>query len=108
MAFDNVVADKTKQMTRQLGDYATTTVKKVVTMASTSASDITSKYYSPEGGEYAIYYADTYLYITPDIFTGLLTGIFMFFVALIGLNCLGAIQGNTTYVEKLPIVGKEA
>lgn len=28
------------------------------------------KYYKPEGGEYSIYYASTYLYITPDIFTG--------------------------------------
>jgi hypothetical protein len=43
-----------------------------------------SIYYKPEGAEYSIYYADTYLYLTPDIFTGLLTGIFVFFTLLVG------------------------
>lgn len=36
-------------------------------------------YYKPEGAEYSIYYADTYLYITPDIFTGAMTGLFFLF-----------------------------
>jgi len=31
-----------------------------------------------EGGEYSIYYQGKYLYITPDIFTGSLTGLFFF------------------------------
>lgn len=65
-------------------------------------------YYSPEGAEFSIYYADTYLYITPDIFTGLLTGIFFFFVGLLGLKCLGNIQGMSTFYDKLPSVGREA
>eukprot|EP01038_Epipyxis_sp_PR26KG_P006618 gene6618-9085_t len=64
-------------------------------------------YYKPEGAEYAIYYADTYLYLTPDIFTGIMTGIFTFFVALIGLRCLGSIQGMSSFYDKLPAVGRE-
>jgi len=66
------------------------------------------KFYKPEGAEYSIYYADTYLYITPDIFTGLLTGLFFFFTILIGVSCLGKIQGMTTFYDKVPPVGKEA
>lgn len=108
VTYDNVVAGKEK-MTRQLGEYASIAKHGMTTQSdSQSTSDSKSKYYSPEGAEYSIYYADTYLYITPDIFTGLMTGIFMFFVALIGLTCLGNIQGNSTFIEKLPIVGKEA
>lgn len=108
VTYDNVQAGNQK-ITRQLGEY-TAIVKQGMSSQSdsTSMTDSTSKYYSPEGAEYSIYYADTYLYITPDIFTGLLSGIFMCFVALLGLTCLGSIQGNSTFVDKLPIVGKEA
>lgn len=63
--------------------------------------------YKPEGAEYSIYYANTYLYITPDIFTGLFTGLFIFFVALTGINCLGSIQGPASFATKSPPVGKE-
>lgn len=65
-------------------------------------------YYKPEGTEYSIYYASTYLYITPDIFTGLMTGIFCFFTLLTGYSCMGYIQGNSSFPTKMPIVGKEA
>jgi hypothetical protein len=65
-------------------------------------------FYKPEGAEYSIYYADTYLYITPDIFTGLLTAIFFFFTILIGVTCLGRIQGMSMFYDKSPPVGKEA
>ena len=65
-------------------------------------------YYLPEGSEYSIYYADTYLYLTPDIFTGLLTSIFMAFVVLVGLSCMGSIQGMTSFYNKIPSVGREA
>lgn len=76
---------------------------------STASSDlIDGKSYKPEGGEYAIYYEDTYLYITPDLFTGLLTGLFFFFVFYLGLSCLGSIQGMSSFYDKLPSVGKEA
>ena len=67
-----------------------------------------SKYYLPEGTEFSIYSADTYLYITPDIFTGLMTGLFIFFVLFIGLSCLNSVQGITYFYGKVPIVGKEA
>ena len=60
-----------------------------------------------EGGEYSIYYQGKYLYITPDIFTGSLTGLFFFFVLLIGFNCLSSIQGPGTFATKLPPLGKE-
>lgn len=71
-------------------------------------NDSTSIYYKPEGAEYAIYYADTYLYITPDIFTGLLTGLFFAFVLYTGISCLGGIQGMSSFYDKLPSVGREA
>lgn len=63
--------------------------------------------YLPEGTEFTIYKDGTYLYITPDIFTGLMTGLFMFFVMLIGYGCMNAIQGNDCYPNKLPTLGKE-
>ena len=79
-----------------------------VLKSSISSSNVDGIYYKPEGSEYAIYYADTYLYITPDIFTGLMTGIFVFFVLLTGYSCLGAIQGNSVYPSKMPVLGREA
>lgn len=71
-------------------------------------NDPNSKYYEPEGTEFSIYYAATYLYITPDIFTGLMTGLFVFFVLMIGLSCLSSIQGMNNFYDKTPAVGKEA
>lgn len=73
---------------------------------STTSDD--TVYYTPEGTEFSIYYADTYLYITPDIVTALLTGLFMFFAALIGLCCMNNIEGVTVFYDKCPTVGKEA
>lgn len=69
---------------------------------------IDGKYYKPEGGEYSIYYGSQYLYITPDIFTGLMTGLFYVFVLITGLSCLGSIQGMSSFYDKLPAVGREA
>lgn len=63
--------------------------------------------YMPEGTEFSIFYAGHYLYLTPDIFTGIMTMLFMFFVGLIGLTCLGDIQGNVCYPSKMPPLGKE-
>lgn len=77
-------------------------------LSTASSSNIDGIYYKPEGGEYSIYYANTYLYITPDIFTGLMTSIFVFFVLLTGYSCLGAIQGNSCYPTKMPVLGREA
>jgi hypothetical protein len=84
------------------GDYSR------VLSSTASSSNLDGIYYKPEGAEYSIYYADTYLYLTPDIFTGLMTGIFVFFVLLTGYSCLGAIQGNSCYPTKMPVVGREA
>jgi hypothetical protein len=78
------------------------------TASSTSTTAYGSPVYSPEGGEYAMYYGGQYLYMTPDIFTGLMTGLFVSFGVAIGLSCLGSIQGMTSFYDKLPAVGKEA
>ena len=77
-------------------------------LSASSTTSINKLLYKPEGSEYSIYYGDTYLYITPDIFTGLLTGIFCFFVLLIGFSCLSAIQGPSTFSSKNPPIGREA
>lgn len=62
---------------------------------------------NPEGTEFSIYYENTYLYLTPDIFTGLMTMLFGSFVLYTGYACLGAIQGPSTFANKLPALGKE-
>ena len=62
------------------------------TTSSAAASNSSTSSYSPEGSEYSIYYKGQYLYITPDIFTGLMTGLFFVFVLYIGLGRLSAIQ----------------
>lgn len=81
---------------------------RILASTSTSTTDPTSLYYSPEGGEYSIYYGATYLYITPDIFTGLMTFLFMFFVLLTGFSCLSSIQGPYSFASRNPPVGREA
>ncbi len=63
--------------------------------------------YLPEGTEWTIFYAGQFLYLTPELFTGLMTMIFMFFVGLIGFQCLGDVQGPSTFPNKLPPLGKE-
>jgi hypothetical protein len=88
---------------RRLGSYKLTTTDTTI-----NTNDASSIYYKPEGAEYAIYYADTYLYITPDIFTGLMTGLFFFFTLFTGISCLGSIQGMSSFYDKLPVVGREA
>ena len=57
---------------------------------------------------FSMYKDGTYLYITPDIFTGLVTGLFCAFVLIVGFGCLGGIQGPGTFVAKGPDVGREA
>lgn len=74
------------------------------TVDTTSPSSI---YYKPEGAEYSIYYADTYLYITPDIFTGIMTSIFIAAVLYIGYSCLNEVQGASSFVMKPIPLGKE-
>lgn len=91
-----------------LGEYSNL-MGEIAPVDTTISSDLNDGVlYSPEGSEYAIYYADKYLYITPDIFTGIMTGLFVFFTLLIGITCLGEIQGMSSFYDKLPIVGREA
>ena len=83
---------------------------RVLAATSATSSDVTDGiYYKPEGAEYSIYYADTYLYMTPDILTGLMTFLFAFFVLLTGYSCMNQIQSASSYVTKetQPAVGKE-
>jgi hypothetical protein len=81
-------------------------------LASNSSSDSTYNSTLPEGTEFSIYFFTDkdhgYLYLTPDIFTGLMTSLFMCFTILIGLRCLGEIQGMSAFYEKQPLVGREA
>lgn len=79
-----------------------------ILMTTDTTTQSNNIFYKPEGAEYSIYYAATYLYITPDIFTGLLTMLFMAFTIYIGLNCLGSIQTPSTFALSKPSVGREA
>ena len=63
--------------------------------------------YLPEGTEFTIWYAGQYLYLTPELFTGLMTMLFIFFVILIGLCCLNEVRGPACYPTKMPTLGKE-
>jgi hypothetical protein len=63
--------------------------------------------YNPEGTEFTIYYQNTYLYLTPDLFTGLMTFLFAAFVLLTGFSCMNQIQGPSTFVHTMPTLGKE-
>ena len=63
--------------------------------------------YNPEGTEFTIYYQNTYLYLTPDLFTGLMTALFAAFVLLTGFSCMNQIQGPSTFVHTMPTLGKE-
>jgi hypothetical protein len=63
--------------------------------------------YNPEGTEFTIYYQNTYLYLTPDLFTGLMTFLFAVFVLMTGFSCLNQIQGPSTFVHVMPTLGKE-
>jgi hypothetical protein len=85
---------------RKLGQYSRILID--------SSNIIDGLNYKPEGSEYSIYYKATYLYITPDLFTGIMTGLFFIFVLYLGLSCLGSIQGNMYSYENPVPVGKEA
>ena len=49
-----------------------------------------------------------YLYMTPDLFTGLMTALFFAFILYLGFSYLGGIQGPTSFIMKGPDVGREA
>jgi len=94
--------------TRLLSTSTSTTNPAGPTIKTNVTSSSGLNLYKPAGAEYSIYYGGTYLYITPDIFTGLMTSIFIFFVLLLGYSCLGGIQTPSTFSTKIPPVGREA
>lgn len=63
--------------------------------------------YNPAGTEFTIYYQNTYLYLTPDLFTGLMTFLFCSVVLFIGFSCMNQIQGPSQFVHIMPTLGKE-
>ena len=63
---------------------------------------------SSSGQGISIWYDEDHLYITPDIFTAIMTSLFLTAAAFIGLTCLGAIQGPKSFVDRVPTVGREA
>ena len=104
----NMVGDSTKSLLVTLQNPSSTAPTKRGNYHRMLSSDIEDGLnYLPEGTEFTIYSQGTYLYLTPDLFTGLMTMLFMFFVLLTGYNCLGAIQGPSTFASTLPALGKE-
>jgi hypothetical protein len=49
-----------------------------------------------------------YVLMTPNIFAGILFTFLFSFVAWTGINCMGMIQGQDVFVNKMPSVGREA
>lgn len=48
-----------------------------------------------------------YVYITPEILAGLVTGLFFLSAAYVGVSCLNSIQTPLRYPSKAPPKGKE-
>ena len=48
-----------------------------------------------------------YVYITPEVVTGIFTGFFFLFTVLLGLSCMGGIQTPARYSLQAPPHGKE-
>jgi hypothetical protein len=49
-----------------------------------------------------------YVYMTPNIFAGILFTIFFAWITWIGISCMGMIAGQDVYVKKMPTIGREA
>lgn len=49
-----------------------------------------------------------YVYMTPNIFAGLLFGLLFIVITWIGISCMGAVQGQDTFTDKMPSIGREA
>jgi hypothetical protein len=48
------------------------------------------------------------VHMTPNILSGILFTLLFATITLIGITCLGAIQGQDVYVKKMPAIGREA
>eukprot|EP00978_Attheya_sp_CCMP212_P000610 scaffold1181_cov57-Attheya_sp.AAC.2 len=49
-----------------------------------------------------------YVNATPNMLAGILFMLMFAFIAIIGFQCMGMIQGQDVYVKKMPLVGREA
>ena len=49
-----------------------------------------------------------YVYMTPNIFAGLLFMLLFIVITWIGVSCMGAVQGQDTFTDKMPSIGREA
>ena len=49
-----------------------------------------------------------YVYMTPNIFAGLLFMLLFVVITWIGVSCMGAVQGQDTFTDKMPSIGREA
>jgi len=76
---------------------------------SSSTQPNTERDYRPAGTEFSIYHSGNYLYITPDILSGIITSFAIVFVFLFGLSQLSNIQGASTFTDEksIPPIGKE-
>ena len=54
-----------------------------------------------------IYEDGTYVYMTPDLLAGILTGLFFVFVAWLGMSCIGEILTPARNPTKSPAKGRE-
>jgi hypothetical protein len=79
-------------------------------VASSSSSGTQTPEYRPSGTEFSIYHSQDYLYITPDIFTAIMTVAFIAVTMYLGLSCVDSIQGASSWTDEksVPPIGKEA
>ncbi len=70
----------------------------------------TSRGYPLIGLDFSVYHNNQYLYITPEIITGLITALCLFFVLANGLSFMHDIQGAASFSDEkqVPPIGKEA
>lgn len=59
------------------------------------------------------YYSNTpndvyYTSMTPNIFAGIMFFLFFIFIAYVGVGCMNQISGPDVYVQKYPVIGREA
>jgi len=84
-------------------------IQRRVASTSTSSGAQTPEY-RPSGTEFSIYHSQDYLYITPDIFTAIMTVAFIAVMMYLGLSCVDSIQGASSWTDEksVPPIGKEA
>ena len=83
---------------------------KIQRRVASSSSGTQTPEYRPSGTEFSIYHSQDYLYITPDIFTAIMTVAFIAVTMYLGLSCVDSIQGASSWTDEksVPPIGKEA